>query len=122
MTLDEALAAGRNVVSYGAGALTMFGLTKTINPDVLVSSFDHIFNGIKEISIGAGPLILLGTGAWAKIRSSKASQVATVSAMPEVKAITVSSPELATAARVADVGTAVTLAPPTVITPKGAAA
>lgn len=81
MTLDEALASGRNVVSYGAGALTMFGLTKTINPDVLVSSFDHIFNGIKEISIGAGPLILTGTALWAKYRSSKVAQVASVKAI-----------------------------------------
>lgn len=122
MTLDEALAAGRNVASYGAGALTMFGLTKTINPDVLVSSFDHIFNGIKEISIGVGPLILTGTALWAKFRSSPSAKVADVSAMPTTKGFVTSDPELATAARVADVGTDVKLVPPTVITPKGAAA
>lgn len=122
MTLDEALAIGRNVVSYGAGAMTVFGATKIIDPNVLVTSFDHIFNGVKEIAVGVGPLILVGTGLWAKFRSTPAAKVADVSAMPTTKGFVTSDPELATAARVADVGTDVKLVPPTVITPKGAAA
>ena len=122
MTLDETLATGRHVVSYGAGLLTMFGLTKVVAPDVLVSSFDHIFNGVKEISLGVGPLAAAGMAYWATRRSSPAAQVATVSAMPAVKAITTSDPTLASAAKTADPQTQVTLAPPMIITPKGAAA
>jgi hypothetical protein len=121
MTLDEALASGRHVVSYGAGFMTAFGMTKIIAPDVLVSSFDHIFNGIKEIAVGVGPLAGAGMAWWATHKSTKAAQVATVSAMPEVKQITVSDPALATAAKQASPATQVTLAPPLVITPKGAA-
>lgn len=119
MTLDEVLASGRHVVSYGAGFMTAFGLTKIVNPDVLVSSFDHIFNGVKEIAVGVGPLAGAGMAWWATHRSSPAAQVATVSAMPSTKGFATSDPELATAARVADVGTAVTLVPPAVVPPKG---
>lgn len=122
MTLDEALASGRHVVSYGAGFMTAFGMTKIVAPDVLVSSFDHIFNGIKEIAVGVGPLAGAGMAWWATHKSTPAAQIAAVSANPAVKAITVADPALATAARVADVGTAVTELPPLVITPKGAAA
>ena len=122
MTLDQVLAQSRNYISFAMGSATTFGILSVTQAADIQTDVSHIVNGVKEIAIGAGPLITLGMGWWASHRSSPAAQVATVSAMPEVKAITVSDPALATAARVADVGTAVTLAPPTVITPKGAAA
>ncbi len=111
MTLDEVLASGRHVVSYGAGFMTAFGLTKVINPDVLVTSFDHIFNGIKEIAVGAGPLAAAGMAWWASHKSSPKAQIATVSAMPEVKQITVSDPALAAAAKDADPATQIKVVP-----------
>lgn len=112
MTLDELLASGRHIVTFAAGALTTFGLTKAVNPDVLITSFDHIFNGVKEIAVGVGPLAAAAMAWWATRKSSPASQVATVSAMPEVKAITVSDPALATAAKAADPSTNVKVTTP----------
>lgn len=111
MTLDEALAQGRHAITFGAGFLTAFGLTKTINPDVLVTSFDHIFNGVKEISIGVGPLAAAGMAWWASRKSSPAAQVAAASANPAVKAIVVTDPALATAAKQADPSTNVKVVP-----------
>ena len=135
MTVDEVLASSRHVVTYGAGFMTAFGLTKVVDPNVLVTSFDHIFNGIKEISIGVGPLAAAGMGWWATRKSSPAAQVAAVkasdpavlveavaqvspsqiiaaaSAMPEVKKIDTSSPMLAAAARAADPAPQVNLVP-----------
>lgn len=111
MTLDEALASGRHIVSYGAGFMTAFGLTKVVDPNVLVTSFDHIFNGVNEISIGVGPLAAAGMAWWATRKSSPAAQVAAVSANPAVKQITVSDPALATAAKQADPQTQVNVVP-----------
>lgn len=81
MTLDEALASGRHVISYGAGFMTAFGLTKIVAPDVLITSFDHIFNGVKEIAVGVGPLAGAGMAWWATHRSTPAAQVASVKAI-----------------------------------------
>lgn len=121
MTLDEALASGRHVITYGAGFMTAFGLTKVVSPDVLVTSFDHIFNGVKEISVGVGPLAAVAMGWWATHRSSPAAKVADVSAMPTTKGIVTTDPELAAVAKQADPATQVTLSPPLNISPKGAA-
>lgn len=111
MTLDEALASGRHVITFSAGAMSAFGMTKIINPADLVTSFDHIFNGVKEIAVGVGPLVGIGMGWWATHKSSPSAQMATVSAMPEVKQITTSSTTLATAAKLADPQTEVKVVP-----------
>jgi hypothetical protein len=95
-TIDQVLAAGRNLVSYAMGIATAFGILKVngIDLSVISTSLDHIFNGIKEISIGLGPLVTIAAGWWAAHRSSKAVQVANVNAMPEVKGVvTTATPE-----------------------------
>lgn len=101
-TLDELLASGRHLVTFAAGAMTAFGMTKIVSPDVLVTSFDHIFNGVKEIAVGVGPLAAAGMAWWATHKSSPAAQVATVSAMPAVNsdklAAAIADPDLKKAA------------------------
>jgi hypothetical protein len=111
MTLDELLASGRHIVTFGAGAMTAFGMTKIVSPDVLVTSFDHIFNGVKEIAVGVGPLAAAGMAWWATHRSTPAAKVADVSAMPSTKAFVTSDPALATAAKQADPSTQVKVIP-----------
>lgn len=108
-TIAEILAPGRNAVSFGAGALMTFGLITASQQTDLITSFDHIFNGIKEISIGLGPVVALGMGWWAKRTASPASQIAAVSANTSVTAITVTDPALAAAAKSADPNTNVTV-------------
>jgi hypothetical protein len=111
MTLDELLASGRHLVTFAAGAITTFGLTKAVNPDVLVTSFDHIFNGVKEIAVGLGPIAAAGMAWWATRKSSPAAKVATVSALPSVDsnklAAAIADPELKAVAKAADPSTAV---------------
>lgn len=109
MTVAEILAGGRHIASFAAGALTTFGIITVSQQTDLATSFDHIFNGIKEISIGAGPLIAIAMGWWAKHTASPAAQVAAVSANPSVTSITVTDPTLATAAKAADPNTTVTV-------------
>lgn len=88
-TLDEALAAGRHAVSFGMGVAGTLGVMKIQGADLSVigTSFDHIFNGIKEISVGVSPLATIAMGWWAAHRSSPASQVASVNALPDVKGV-----------------------------------
>jgi hypothetical protein len=88
-TVDQALAAGRHAVSFGMGVAASLGVVKLQGVDLSVvgTSFDHIFNGIKEISVGVAPLATIAMGWWAAHRSSPAAQVAAVNALPEVKAV-----------------------------------
>ncbi len=122
MTLDQLLASGRNYVSYGAGFATAIGVLSATQSADIQTDVNHVLNGIKEISIGLGPLIVIGTSWWASHRSSPAAQVATVSALPTTKGFVTTDPVLAAAAKTADPQTEVKLAPPLAITPKGAAA
>lgn len=111
MTLDELLASGRHVVTFAAGAATSFGLLSVSQSADIATDVNHIFNGVKEIAVGAGPLLGIVMAWWATHKSTPAAQVAAVSANPEVKAITVSNPDLAVAARTADPQTQVSVVP-----------
>jgi hypothetical protein len=78
--INKYLASGRHFISFTAGAAAMAGvLTQTSSADI-VSDFDHIFNGIKEISIGVGPLITIAMGLWAAHSSSLRANIANVQA------------------------------------------
>jgi hypothetical protein len=82
--IDQYLATGRHIVSFTAGAGAMAGiLTQNSSTDV-VGDFDHIFNGLKEIAIGAGPLITLAMAWWAAHNSTFKSKVAAVKAADPV--------------------------------------
>jgi hypothetical protein len=84
MNMDKFLAVGRNFVSYLMGVATLFGVAKVqgIDLSVVSSSMDHIFNGVKEIAIGLGPLITIAMGWWATRKPSAASSIAAVTALP----------------------------------------
>lgn len=83
MTQDQIngfLASGKHVVSFAAGAAAATGvLTQTSSADI-AGDFDHIFNGIKEIAIGAGPLIGMAMAWWAAHNSTIKAKVASVQA------------------------------------------
>jgi hypothetical protein len=83
MTQDDFaqyLAAGKHYISFAAGAAAALGFTTQVNSADIVSDFDHIFNGLKEIAIGAGPLIAIGMGWWAAHNASLPAKVAAVQA------------------------------------------
>lgn len=79
-TLNEWLAVGKHAVTYVAGILTALGITAVINPNELVTSFDHIINGIKEIALGAGPIAATAMALWAKFSTKLSTKVADVKA------------------------------------------
>lgn len=124
MTQDEFssyLAAGKHYISFAAGAAAALGFTTQASSADIITDFDHIFNGLKEIAIGAGPLIAIGMGWWAAHNASLTSKVAAVkaaepkalvdavqsvapvvlrdavAAQPEVKAVVVTSAAVANA-------------------------
>lgn len=88
MTQDQFasyLAAGKHYVSFFAGAAAALGFTSQTSSADIVGDFDHIFNGLKEIAIGAGPLIAIAMGWWAAHNASLPAKVAAVqAAKPEV--------------------------------------
>lgn len=84
INVDQYLSFGKHLISYAAGGATIMGVVAVggVNVDTLVSSFDHIFTGLKEISIGLGPIIAAGMGLWAAHKQSAAVKIADVTAMP----------------------------------------
>ena len=83
MTQDQIsamLASGKHLVSYGAGFATAIGLLSQTSASDLVTDFDHIANGLKEIAIGVGPLVSVAMGLWAAHNSTTKSKVAAVQA------------------------------------------
>jgi hypothetical protein len=83
-TVDEALSAGRHFVTYGMGMATAFGISSIQGVDLSVvsDSLNHIFNGIKEISVGLGPLVAIAMGWWATHKQNPAVKIADVTSMP----------------------------------------
>lgn len=83
MTQDQFasyLAAGKHYISFFAGAAATLGFTTQVSSADIVSDFDHIFNGLKEIAIGAGPLVAIAMGWWAAHNASLPAKVAAVKA------------------------------------------
>lgn len=80
--IDRGLAIGKQVVTYGAGFATAVGVNAFygLTPDAVQTDFDHIFNGIKEICIGAGPLVGAAVAWWAQHSASMKVKVADVKA------------------------------------------
>lgn len=62
--LNKLLTTGRYAVTYAGGVITALGLSSTVDPNALQSGFDHVFNGIKEIAVGAGILMPIAATAW----------------------------------------------------------
>ncbi len=78
--VDQYLAWGKHVVTFGAGAAAATGVLTQVSSVDIVNDFDHIFNGVKEIAIGAGPLVALGMGWWSAHNASMKAKVASVKA------------------------------------------
>lgn len=110
-TFDQMLAQARQFASFAGGAAFSFGLISVKSQTDIEGDINHILNGVKEIAIGAGPLLAMAMAWWASHKASPTSQIAAVSAMPEVKSITVSDTTLATAAKQADNATEVKVPP-----------
>lgn len=91
------LAAGKHYISFFAGAAAALGFTTQTSSADIVSDFDHIFNGMKEIAVGAGPIIAIGMSWWAAHNASLPAKVAAVqAAQPQalVQAVQQVAPEV----------------------------
>lgn len=99
-SLDQLLAAGRNVASAAAGAAVTFGVLKGIDAQNLVAALNQISNGVTQIATGLGVIVGIVAPIWAAWRASKTAQVATVQAMPDMQVATTNA---AVAAAVPDV-------------------
>jgi len=91
-TVDQSLSVAKHVVSYAMGAATAMGVVSVAGVDLSVvnDSLGHIFNGIKEISVGVGPLVAIAMAWWAQHKQKPAVKIADVAAMPGKPQIIVS--------------------------------
>lgn len=97
MDQTQAMALLRDVLKVGGTLAAIFGYS------VGYEQWSGIIMSV------AGPLVLVGTMIWTQFRTSKTGLVTSVSALPEVQAMTISEPGLANAARTADPATTVTV-------------
>jgi hypothetical protein len=70
MDVDKLLAAGRYAVTYAGGIVTALGLSSDVDPSTLQSGFDHLFSGIKDVSIGLGILMPVAAGVWGVVEQT----------------------------------------------------
>ena len=80
--IAQELAIGKHVITFAAGAAMTFGIMTHGDADTLVTSFDHLVNGVKEIAAGVAPLVALGMGLWARYNASNAAKTASVATIP----------------------------------------
>lgn len=81
-TYNQYLAVGKHVVTFGSGFITAIGVGAIggLSPDDIQTSFGHIFNGLKEIGVGLGPLAGAAMAWWAQNKAKLSSKVADVKA------------------------------------------
>lgn len=123
MTFDEIISAARHGVSYAAGMATLFGIQQIMGTSTadIQTDVNHIIHGAEEIWAGLGPLITLAMAWWAAHGAKLTTRVAAVkaadpnalvqavqqvspttlrnvvAAQPEVKAVIVTSKDVADA-------------------------
>lgn len=96
ITKAQAVAIGRHVVTYAAGAATAAAALNIISAGdaaTIQSSIQHIVNGVSEIGAGLAPLIGLASALYASWSASHKQQVKAVAALPNTTVVT--TPELA---------------------------
>lgn len=125
----------RTLGVFGSGIAVSVGVISSVDVANATAALQDIGDGVKLIMKGGGVLIPIGLGAWGFVKAGLKSKVAdvkvaapadlahavaqvqpaqlvaAVSAMPEVKQITTSSPTLANAARQGDPATVVNMVP-----------
>lgn len=81
-TFDRTLATGKHVVTFVGGFITALGVTTVggLAPTDIQTNFDHIFNGVKEIGLGVGPLVAAAMAWWSQHNAKLSSKVADVRA------------------------------------------
>jgi hypothetical protein len=93
----QLMAAGRHVVSYSMGAITVLAATHIASPDqatTATNAITQISEGLASIITGASTLIAIGSAVWATVTASLKNQIASVQASPQAQVI-VSNPQLA---------------------------
>lgn len=85
LTSSQKWAAYRNYISFGAGMLASLGMITTIQQQDMLTAFDSIFAGSKQVIAGfitiGGILGPIAMGWWASHRASPKEQIAAVVAM-----------------------------------------
>lgn len=80
MNLAPYLAAGRHVITYGAGLATGVGIMSAGQAVDVTAGFDHLFKGLNEIATGLGILAPIATTAYATLSATLKHQVAAINA------------------------------------------
>lgn len=123
----------RYAIATGGAVAATLGIISSVDAASLTAALNDIGDGVKLIMKGGGTIMVIVAPVWGIVRSKLSSktadvkaadpaalavamtkvapseQVAAVSAMPEVKAMSISDPALASAAKIADPSTAVTM-------------
>jgi hypothetical protein len=87
ITVDMALAAGRNVVSGLGGAAVVFGIMSTSQNADVATGFEHIFNGVKEIASGVLILVPVAMAVWGARTSTPLAKILSTGAMAGVTVV-----------------------------------
>lgn len=101
MTQDQLMGLMRQVIPIVGGLLVSIGF---LNPETVAK-----ITGLWA-QIGGGVIVVVG-GIWAFMANSKSSIIASASAMPEVKSMTLTDAGLAETAKAADSTTNITTKP-----------
>lgn len=90
-TIDQILASLRHFVTFLMGVATAFGVSKIEGVDLstISISIEHIFNGIKEIAVGLGPLIGIVMAYLAARRVNPAIQAKSVGELAGIERVVV---------------------------------
>ena len=86
----QVAAAGRHVLSFSMGAVTMAATLNLISggdASTISNSLTQISSGIAQIAAGLAPLIGIATAFYASYTSSHTAQIAAVNALPGVKVV-----------------------------------
>lgn len=97
-TTSQIAAATRHAATFAGGAVTMFGLTKAIDPVALTNAINAVGTLGQDLVTVIGLITPLITGFIAWRSASPANQIKAVAANPDVQRVVVSSQAVADAA------------------------
>lgn len=94
------LAFGRNAVSYTAGAITAAAALHLLTPEQtkdLTTALGQIVNGFTTLAGGVATFVAFGSSLYAAFSATRTNRLNALAADPEIRQVTVRSPEVADA-------------------------
>ena len=97
-TKDQINAAARHAASFVSGAIVVFGLSKSFNPQQVADAINQLGTVASDVATLIGLISPIVAAYFAAKSASPQQQIASVAANPEVQRVVVSSQAVADAA------------------------